>query len=99
LAALLVRLEGPASARRQPVSRLRHTSPTWTRCVVERWLAAVKRRKDFLGCVDVIACRRGEPVLGVQATSASNVSARVKKAVATPGLHVWLATGHAVFNR
>jgi hypothetical protein len=66
--------------------------------VVERWLAAVRRRRDYLGCIDIIACRRGEPVLAVQATSASNVAARLKKDVATPGLHVWLATGHAVFE-
>jgi hypothetical protein len=47
---------------------------------------------------DIIAVRRGEPVLAVQATSHSNVSARVRKAVASPGLHAWLATGHAAFE-
>src|SRR5207249_1305251 len=66
--------------------------------VVERWLAAVRCRKDFLGCVDVIGVKVGEPVLAVQATSLANVAARVKKARAAPGLRTWLATGHAVFQ-
>jgi len=66
--------------------------------VVERWLAPVQRRKDYLGCIDIIAAKSGEPVLALQATSLSNVSARVKKARAAPGLTVWLATGHASFQ-
>ncbi len=46
--------------------------------VVERWNPFARRRIDLFGFIDVIGIRRGE-VLGVQATSASNVSARVKK--------------------
>jgi hypothetical protein len=60
---------------------------------VERWLPGVNVRKDLLGCIDVLALRPGSPILGVQATSHSNVAARVKKAVALPGLQVWLACG------
>lgn len=46
--------------------------------VVEKFNIFAKVRQDLFGFIDVLAVRRGE-VLGVQATSASNVSARVKK--------------------
>jgi hypothetical protein len=45
--------------------------------VVERWNHFAKIRQDLWG-FDVIYCKRGEIGL-VQATSASNLSARVKK--------------------
>ncbi len=66
--------------------------------VVERWLARIERRKDFLGCVDIVAAKAGEPVLAVQATSLANVSARLKKAGRAPALRAWLATEHATFQ-
>lgn len=50
----------------------------WTAGVVERWNSHAKIRQDFLGIIDIIALR-GDTTLGVQATSASNVSARMKK--------------------
>jgi hypothetical protein len=46
--------------------------------VVERWIPGANIRKDFAGFVDLICLKDGETV-GVQATSYSNVSARVKK--------------------
>lgn len=46
--------------------------------VVERWLTFAKCRKDLWGFVDILAIRDGE-ILGVQATSYTNISARVKK--------------------
>lgn len=46
--------------------------------VVERWIPHIKRRKDLAGFIDVLCFGENE-VVGVQATSASNVSARVKK--------------------
>lgn len=45
---------------------------------VERWNPFAKVRQDLFGIIDVIAVGNGETV-GVQATSASNVSARVRK--------------------
>ena len=57
--------------------------------VVERWLPKIDRRKDFLGCIDIIAAKRGE-VLGIQATSVSNISSRLAKAKAIPELRIWL---------
>jgi hypothetical protein len=61
--------------------------------VVETWVPVANVRRDFLGIIDVIGVQAGLPVLGVQCTSASNVSARLKKAKALPGLRAWLAAG------
>jgi len=44
----------------------------WCADVVERYVEAAKIRRDFIGCVDVIAFRPGFPVLGVQATTADH---------------------------
>ena len=46
--------------------------------VTEKWNPFAKVRQDLFGFVDVLCLGKGE-VVGVQATSASNVSARVKK--------------------
>ena len=46
--------------------------------VVEKWNPFAKIRQDLFGVIDVIGVGNGETV-GVQATSASNVSARVRK--------------------
>jgi hypothetical protein len=63
--------------------------------VVERWLPRVNLRKDLFGCIDLLAMRRGEPgIVGVQATSASNLAAGVKKARQQPELGTWLACGN-----
>lgn len=61
--------------------------------VVERWNPYSKTRQDLFGCIDLVAVREGFPVLGVQATSRSNVSARVRKAEQEPRLTPWLASG------
>lgn len=63
--------------------------------VVERWNAFAHRRIDLWGCVDVVGIKRGENgVLGIQTTSGSNMSARVKKSLAIPELKIWLETGN-----
>jgi hypothetical protein len=46
--------------------------------VVERWNSFARIRQDLAGFIDVLCFGDGE-VVGVQATSYSNVSARVKK--------------------
>lgn len=46
--------------------------------IVEYWHAFAKQRKDLWGFVDIICLGENE-VIGVQTTSYSNVSARVKK--------------------
>ena len=70
----------------------------WTAQVVETWNPHARVRNDLFGIIDVLAIKPGQ-VLGVQATSDSNVSARVNKiadAVLTPfvreagiGIEVW----------
>lgn len=63
--------------------------------VTERWIPHANKRRDLFGIIDLVAVRRGEQgVLGVQATSLSNVSARLKKAKGRPELRTWLAAGN-----
>lgn len=50
----------------------------WTVTVVERWDSFAHVRHDLFGFIDVLALRGGE-TLAVQATSADNVAARVRK--------------------
>jgi hypothetical protein len=45
---------------------------------VERWIPRLNIRKDFAGVIDVL-CLGDNEIVGVQTTSASNVSARVRK--------------------
>ena len=51
--------------------------------VVERWNSWAKVRQDLFGFVDIVAVKGGR-VLAVQATSYSNMGARVKKIMASP---------------
>jgi len=46
--------------------------------VVERWIPRANIRKDFAGFIDVL-CLGDSEVVGVQATSGSNVSSRLAK--------------------
>src|SRR5690606_35502847 len=46
--------------------------------VVERWNPHARIRQDLFGCVDLLCIGNGETV-AVQATSASNVSSRIRK--------------------
>ena len=50
----------------------------WLDEVVERWVPGGNIRKDLFGFVDIIALRDGE-TLAIQATSYTNISARVNK--------------------
>ncbi len=53
----------------------------WLIDVVERWIGGgrIKVRKDLFGFLDLVALDGQPGVLGIQVTSGSNVSARVKK--------------------
>lgn len=46
--------------------------------ITERWNPHARIRQDLFGIIDLIGIREGETV-GVQTTSGSNVSARVRK--------------------
>lgn len=60
--------------------------------VVERWNAFARCRQDLFGVVDVIALGANE-VLGIQVTSRSNHSTRVKKVLEADGTKYWLKAG------
>ena len=64
----------------------------WTAQVVERWNPYAKVRHDLFACIDVLAIN-GSVVLGVQATSGSNVSARLSKIASLPSAALWKASG------
>jgi len=64
----------------------------WVAQVVEHWNAFARIRQDLWGCIDVLAMREGR-ILGVQATSGTNVQARMKKSMAEPRLKIWLSAG------
>jgi len=61
--------------------------------VCERFIAAIQRRRDFLRIGDIIGAHKVHGFLMVQATSASNVSARLKKARGVIAMRTWLAAG------
>lgn len=77
------------------LKRLRDTG--WTACVVEKWIPQIKQRKDAFGFGDLLAVRVGDPgATLVQTTSASNVSARRRKILATPEAGIWKAAGNRI---
>ena len=83
-----------------------HTSPTqrtlallrkdgYSAAIVEKYNSFIKRRFDLWGFIDLVAIRSTEKgVLGIQATSGSNITARIKKSLAIPELKVWLEAGN-----
>lgn len=60
--------------------------------VVERWNQYSRTRHDLFGFIDIVAIRDGA-IVGIQATSGTNVSARVTKMKAEPRVDAWLAAG------
>lgn len=74
--------------------------------VVERYNSFTKKRNDFAGFLDILCLGDGE-VVGVQTTSYSNMSARVKKIrehenlnfVLNSGIRILVHGWHKVGNR
>lgn len=64
----------------------------WTVGKTEHWCPFSRRRKDLFNGLDFVAIRPGE-ILGVQATSKSNVSARVRKLKEEPRIRAWVDAG------
>jgi hypothetical protein len=64
----------------------------WPAQVVERFNTWSKKRIDLFGVIDIVAITPSG-ILGIQATSGSNHSARVAKALEEPRLRAWLAAG------
>ena len=65
----------------------------WECQVVEQWIAQARRRRDLFGIIDIVAIRSGR-TLGVQATSLSNVSSRVKKVAESGSAGLWIDAGN-----
>lgn len=78
----------------------------WTVAVVERWNPHARIRQDLYGFIDILALR-GSETLAVQATSYTNMSARIKKiaeietvaAVREAGWTIWVIGWRKVNNR
>lgn len=91
---------GPGKKRKAPPSPTARTlawcrRQGWTAAVVEKWNPHAEIRQDLFGCIDVVALQPGQTgVLGVQATTATNVSHRLAKMVAEPRARVWLECGN-----
>jgi hypothetical protein len=58
--------------------------------VAERWIEAVRQRRDLFGFIDIVVLT-DDKTIGVQATSTSNMSSRVRKIVSHPAAAAWLA--------
>jgi hypothetical protein len=58
----------------------------------EKWIPQVRRRVDLFGFADLVAIRAadGAGLVAVQSTSASNLSARVKKIIELEAALTWL---------
>jgi len=65
-----------------------------TVAIVEKWNPHAKIRQDLFGFIDIVALDGLPGLLGVQTTSGSNVSARIKKAQDSPNLALWLKAGN-----
>lgn len=60
--------------------------------VVEKWNPYARVRKDLFGIIDIVAVD-DRNIIGVQATSASNVSKRVAKITDSPALPILRKAG------
>lgn len=65
----------------------------YTADVAEYWNHFARRRKDLFGFIDIVAAKAGEPLIGIQATSRTNISARVRKIRSIEAHSLWLSSG------
>ena len=78
------------SPTQRTLKRLRDEG--YTAAVVEHWNPHARVRNDLWGFVDVLAIRENE-TLGVQCTSASNATARIRKITEHPNVAAVRAAG------
>lgn len=64
--------------------------------VVEKWIPQAMKRVDLYGIIDVLAVSAAGEVIGVQATSGSNVSSRVKKIAESDAIAILRLAGWRV---
>ena len=65
----------------------------FTAQVVERWNSYARVHQDLFGCIDIIACKQGVGILGIQVTSGTNHAARRSKAEDEPRIKEWMLSG------
>ena len=63
--------------------------------VVERFNPYAHVRVDLFGFIDIVAVGNGSTI-GIQTTSAVNMSARVKKILLIPESKIWLECGNKI---
>lgn len=68
----------------------------WTCQVVERWNSFARCRVDLFGFIDLVAMN-GVNIIGIQTTSGSSVSARMKKIKENPKSVEWLKSGGRLY--
>lgn len=67
----------------------------YTVYITEYWQAYAKIRKDLYGWIDIMAINpETQETLGVQTTTGTNLSARIKKAEGLDAYHEWLKCGN-----
>jgi len=65
--------------------------------VTEHWNAYARVRKDLYGFIDMVALHTEHTgLLGVQTTTGTNLSARIKKAEGIKAYYLWLVCGNDV---
>jgi len=72
------------SPTQRTLKRLRDSGDYPLVTIVERWNAFAKIRQDLFGIIDILAIDSKGNTVGLQVTSYSNISARVKKITDSP---------------
>lgn len=80
----------PTSPTARTLAFLRESGATCQK--VEYWNPFGRNRVDLFGCIDIVAIDQRQ-IIGIQATSADNLSHRWVKACAEPRLRNWLEAG------
>lgn len=62
--------------------------------ITEHWNSFVKRRQDLFGFIDLLAI--DAPMMAIQTTSGTNVSARVAKILESDAAREWIEAGHRI---
>jgi hypothetical protein len=73
------RIKMAISPTQRTLKRLREKEEYPLVTIVERWNAFAKIRQDLFGIIDILAIDTKGNTVGLQVTSYSNISARVKK--------------------
>ena len=68
----------------------------WMCGVVERWIPQAKRRIDLFGFLDMVCIKKGQPMLGIQATASGNATARIRKITDSESAKLWLSCGYLI---